>query len=212
MPESAILVLTENVLRIAGAGIGFLVGYIAYKGYKETGSTSLLRLAFAFLLLFVGFLISGLVGLSSIELPVVAPAVQVLLVSATVFETTGYFFLAFSHALDVRAGNRLPLLFVPLAGVDFALKSLSMIFLFYGITETLLSYMRLRKRATAIIASGLGLLAVGEFLRWEVFLYPSVDLILAASIAFKVAGLVALLIPVLKYAMYADMEKMMTDV
>ena len=217
MPESSILALTESILGVIGAGIGFSVGYIALKGYRETGSPAFLRLAAAFFMLFVGFLVSALVGSSVVEtspgtpiLLMLIPAqiLPLLIVAAASFEAVGYFFLAFSHVVNVRAGGALPLLFIPLFTVEAALKSLSMYFLFYGFLETTIGYLKSRRAVTLGIAIGLGLLGFGELLRWMVFLFPPGDALLAASVGFKVSGLSTLLVPVLQFALRQDTEKM----
>lgn len=203
------LSIVESLLEIVGASIGFSVGYIALKGYRETGSSTFLRLTFAFFLLFVGFSISGLAGISQIGQTGIQ-MVPILLVVATVFQTMGYFFLAFSHAVDVRAGHAVPIVFIPFIPIltlDAALKVLSTYFLFYGLLETVVAYLRTRKRATVIIATGLGMLALGELMRIAAFLYPPGDILLATSVAMRVFGLVTLLIPVLKFFAYQDVRR-----
>ncbi|MBI4258016.1 MAG: hypothetical protein HY619_03590 [Thaumarchaeota archaeon] len=209
MPESSILGLMEGLLEIVGASIGFSVGYIALKGYRETGSSTLLRLTFAFFLLFLGFSISGLARISQVG-PTTVQMIPTLVVAAAAFQMMGYFFLAFSHMIGVRASRTMPMLFIPfipMLTLDAVFKVLSTYFLFYGLLETIIAYMRTRKPATVAIASGLGMLAFGELMRISAFLYPPGDILLVVSVGMRVFGLVTLLIPVLKFFAYQDVRR-----
>ena len=53
------LVLMENALQFVGAFVCFSIAVVSYKGVKQTQSSSLLRLAAAFVFLGTGFLLRG---------------------------------------------------------------------------------------------------------------------------------------------------------
>ncbi|MFQ6135018.1 MAG: hypothetical protein ACE5KU_04305 [Nitrososphaerales archaeon] len=198
------LILFEDLLYLVGAFIGFSVAYVSYHGYRDTESPTMLRLSIAFLLLGGGFTLSGIVGLASLGvLPYITLVISVLVLGAGLLEAAGYFFLAFSHIMNVRgfekAGAASPITLsaaVPVA----ALKSVSLYFLLYGVIETVIAYFRVRRFETLTIAIGLGMIASAEFIRWTSFLYPSVAAILVVSLVVKIMGFSTLYVPVVKFA------------
>ncbi len=106
MALQAELGLIQNVLQFIGVFVSFSIAYVAYRGVRHTESSSLLRLATAFVFLGFGFLVEGMVGLGQMvpSLPISTAAV---VVGGLLLETTGYFFLALSHAVDVMLSKRL---------------------------------------------------------------------------------------------------------
>ena len=198
--------LIQNILQFIGVFVSFSVAYVAYRGVRQTESSSLLRLATAFVFLGFGFLVEGIVGLAGVfpSLPIAATAV---VVAGLLLETTGYFFLAFSHVIDVLASKRLgvALLVFPvitLTGTQLAdiLSILSFYFVLYGVVETVYSYARTRKPDTLLIAMGLSLIGVGTFFQWLSLLYQYVGVLSLLQIILQVMGLVTLFTPVLRYA------------
>lgn len=182
---------------LLGSFIGSMVAYSSFKGYKITGSPTLVRLAFAFFLLSLGLIIEGtkeifgsLIGF--LDLSVLEASLQ----------ASGYFLLAFSHAMNVLTIQKIQRIgtlgfLAPIAlNALFTLRSLALLFLLYATTETFLSYLREKKRNTLIIALGLVFLIVGELLRWLSYFYPPLSLISIFSISLKVIGFSTLLIPV----------------
>jgi hypothetical protein len=122
-------------------------------------------------------------------------------------ETTGYFFLAFSHVVDVLLSKRLgaALLVVPvitLTSTQLAdvLSILSFYFVLYGVVETVYSYARTRKPDTLLIAMGLSLIGVGTFLQWLSLLYQYVGVLSLLQIILQEMGLLMLFTPVLRFA------------
>nr|AIF15970.1 hypothetical protein [uncultured marine thaumarchaeote KM3_72_A09] len=205
--------LLEEYLAIVGAALGFLIAYVSYRGYKQTRSPTLLRLGAAFLLLGISYSFTGFHGLAANGLlPNFAILVGTFAVLAYSLETAGYFFLAFSHMLNVKGlkrGSFVPLVVFSPGAIAAGLKSLSFYFLLYGVTETLLSYVRTRNRGTLVIAAGLAMLATGEFTRWIGFFYgPASDLVLL-SVFVKVVGLSTLVVPIMKFMW---LGRSMTDV
>jgi hypothetical protein len=197
------LIVFEDFLQLVGAFIGFSVAYVSYRGYRDTGSPTMLRLALSFLLLGGGFALSGIVGLASLGLtPYITLAVSALVLIASLMETAGYFFLAFSHMMNARriAGGGVPLMAIATTVPVTALKSVALYFLLYGLIETVLAYLRDRRVETLGIALGLGLIASAEFIRWTSFLYPTATIIFVISLIIKIAGFSTLYIPVVKYS------------
>jgi len=201
MFTDADLVILEHFLEIIGAFIVLTVAYISYRGYKGTGSPSMLRLMLAFLLLGVSFALSGIVGFASIGmLPLVTLSLSTLLLISAMLEASGYFFLAFSHIMNAKVkytGLVSSLALTTTLPVD-ALKSVSIFFLLYGITETTLSYIRVRKVETLLIACAFILLATAELIKWTSFLFPSVTTILAVSLLIRMIGFFTLYVPVMR--------------
>jgi hypothetical protein len=201
------MVLIEDILQFIGAFVSLSIAYVSFRGVRQTSSTSLLRLATAFVFLGFGFLVEALVG-ASFYLPQLAILTTTIVVAGLLLETTGYFFLAFSHAIDVMISKRLgyALLVVPvisLSGPQLAnvLSILSFYFVLYAIVETVFSYARNRNPDTLLIAGGLALIGVGTFVQWLSLLYFQVDLLSLVQIITKEIGLMVLFIPVLNFAL-----------
>jgi signal transduction histidine kinase len=130
-----------------------------------------------------------------------------VVVGGLLLETTGYFFLAFSHAVDVLISKkmRMALLVFPvvsLTGTQLAdvLSILSFYFVLYGVVETVYSYARTRKPDTLLIALGLSMIGIGTFFQWLSLLYLQVDVLLLLQIILKEMGLLILFTPVLRFA------------
>jgi hypothetical protein len=202
-PEMALI---QNLLQFIGVFVSFSVAYVSYRGVRQTESTSLLRLAIAFVFLGFGFLVEGLVGLGQI-VPSLPMSTTTVVVGGLLLETTGYFFLAFSHAVDVMLSKRMgaALLVFPvitLSGTQLAdvLSILSFYFVLYGVVETVYSYSRNRKPDTLLIALGLSLIGVGTFLQWLSLLYQYVGVLSLVQIILQEMGLMILFTPVLNFA------------
>ncbi len=196
----------RDILQFIGVFVSFSIAYVAFRGVRQTQSSSLLRLATAFIFLGFGFLVEGLAGLSQI-IPSLQLTATAVVVGGLLLETTGYFFLAFSHAIDVVLSKRMgaALLVFPvisLTGTQLAdvLSILSFYFVLYGVVETVYSYARTRKPDTLLIAVGLSLIGVGTFFQWLSLLYLQVDVLLLLQIILQEMGLLILFTPVLRFA------------
>jgi hypothetical protein len=196
----------RDILQFIGVFVSFSIAYVAFRGVRQTRSSSLLRLATAFVFLGFGFLVEGLVGLSQI-IPAVGLTATEVVVGGLLLETTGYFFLAFSHAIDVVLSKRMgaALLVFPvisLSGTQLAnvLSILSFYFVLYGVVETLYSYAQTRKPDTLLIALGLSLIGVGTFFQWLSLIYLQVDVLLLLQVILQEMGLLILFTPVLRFA------------
>lgn len=197
--------LIEVILQFIGVFVSFSIAYVSYRGVKQTESSTLMRLATAFGLLGGGFMVEGIVGLGGL-FPQMAGWTAAMVVMGLALETLGYFFLAFSHAIDVVLARRLgiALLIVPvisLSGTQVAdvLSIASFYFVAYGVVETLYAYARNRNPDTLLIAGGLGLIAFGTFFQWLSILYLSVNLLPLVEIIMKEMGLMILFVPVLRF-------------
>jgi len=198
--------LIQNLLQFIGVFVSFSVAYVAYRGVKQTESSSLLRLATAFIFLGFGFLVEGLVGLGQI-VPNAPISTTAVVVGGLLLETTGYFFLAFSHVVDVLLSKRLgatllvfPVITLTSTQLADVLSILSFYFVLYGVVETVYSYARTKKPDTLLIAMGLSLIGVGTFFQWLSLLYQYVGVLSLLQIILQVMGLVTLFTPVLRFA------------
>jgi len=201
------LLVAEGVLALIGAFIGLSIGYISLTGYREIGSPALLRLAAAFILLFLGFTfealaIFGYVGV----LPILALATASFIIASSFLETLGFFFLAFSYILNVRATQRalaVPLI-LPLSltvvQISAALKSISFYLLIYASVETAIAYMKTRRAETLVLSLGLIFLALSELLRWISYVELSWPFWYSTSLILKLIGISTLVAPIVKFA------------
>ena len=201
------LVLVENILQFVGAFVSLSIATVAVKGFRQTGSPALLRLATAFAFLGVGFGVEGLVAVGPF-----AAIFTTALVAGLLLETTGYFFLAFSHVIDVTLAKRsgiallvFPFLTLSSVQVVAALSILSFYFVLYGFVETFLSWMKNRRPDTLLIAGGLAMIGVGTFFQWLSLIYLQVDVLSQVlslvQILMKEIGLMILFVPVIGFAM-----------
>ena len=205
------MALIEDILEFIGVFVSSSIAYVAYMGLKQTRSPALLRLATAFTFLGFGFLVEALAGLDGLisTIPALATtAIAGLMIAGPVMETTGYFFLAFSHAVDVVFSKRLgaalivfPVISVSLIQATDTLSILSFYFILYGVVETVYAYVRNRKPDTLLTATALTFLGAGTFIPVLSLLYPEVYLLSLVQIILKEMGLLILFIPVLNYAL-----------
>lgn len=199
------LYLFEDVLQFIGALVSFSIAYVAYRGVKETQSSNLLRLAAAFVFLGAGFILQGLYGVGTLDAtPLFATMLATLLMAGLFLETAGYFFLAFSHALDVAFSRRMgvmlalfPLIALNQTSIEVILHSLSFYFILYGVVETVFSYTKYRNPNTLVIACGLGLIAAGW---WVSLIGVDAQLLTLLQLVMKEVGLLTLFIPVLGFS------------
>jgi len=181
----------------------FSVAFVSYHGYKKLESPTMLRLTIAFLLLGGGFTLSGVIGLTNLDIqPPISLWVSAVVIGASSLEAAGYFFLAFSYMMNARSFGKTTLVpaFALIAVVPvIALKAIAIYFLLYGVIETLMSYLKVKKAETLTIAVGLILIVSAEFIRWISFLYPTEATILAISLVVRVFGFIILFVPVVRF-------------
>ena len=204
MAQPANLEVIGDVLQFIGVFVSFSIAYVAYRGVRQTQSSSLTRLATAFVFLGLGFAVEGVVGLGQV-IPSLTFSTMVV-VAGLLLETMGYFFLAFSHAIDVMISKKMgvALLMFPVISLTGAqlvdvLSILSFYFVLYGVVETVYSYVRTRKPDTLLIALGLAMIGIGTFIQWLSLLYLNVDVLSLLQIITKEIGLLILFTPVLRF-------------
>lgn len=194
----------EIILNLIGFVVGLSIGIFAHIGFKNTGSPTLFRLTIAFLSISVGFGVVW-VGYMAESLIIhegkIVPWVQTLGMG---IQMVGYFFIAFSHSIKSFFPKSryfksiiVPLFVIPGNSIEHIIRSISFILLIYATIETIMSYMENRKGSTIFVASGLGLLALGEFLGWYSVVFPG-SLLYFISISTKIVGLGALAVPISK--------------
>ncbi len=199
------MVLIGEMLQFIGVFVSFSIAYVAFRGVRKTESSSLLRLATAFVFLGFGFLVEAIVGLGQL-LPSLSVTATAVVVGGLLLETTGYFFLAFSHAVDVMLAKKMgaALLVFPLISLSGTqlqdiLSFFAFYFVMYGVVETIWSYKRTRKPDTLLIAMGLSLIAAGTFFQWLSLLYQYVGVLTLLQIILQEMGLLMMFIPVLTF-------------
>jgi hypothetical protein len=205
------LATTEDILEFAGVFVSFSIAYVAGRGLRQTQSPALLRLATAFAFLGFGFLVEAVVELQGLvqSVPVLTATVAAgLAIVGPLMETTGYFFLAFSHAVDVIFAKRLgaalivfPVLSLSTTQAIDSLSLLSFYFILYGVLETVYAYSHSRNPDALLTATGLSFLGAGTFFPLLSLLYTKVYLLSLLQIILKEMGLAILFIPVLSYAL-----------
>jgi hypothetical protein len=177
----------------------------------------MLRLAAAFVFLGSGFVLQGLGGIGAFNtIPGLEASLATILIAGMFLQTVGYFFLAFSHVLDVVMTRRLgpllilfPIFAISPTSVETVLRSLSFYFILYGVLETGLSYSKNRNPNTLMIASGLGMLAAGW---WVSLAAPDIGLLTLLQLLMREVGLVALFVPVLRFSFRKPGETLIAPV
>ena len=195
--------LLENILNMIGFLVGLAIGTMSLMGFRNTGSPTLFRLVIAFYSISVGFLVIW-IGYMVEDLIVKAGSIERWVQTVgTGIQTVGYFFIAFSHSIKsffpksryFRSVGVFPLFLVSSVQLEHIFRSVSFILLSYGAIETILSYFENRKKGTISVATGLALLALGEFLGWYSLVFPE-SVLDHVSIITKILGLVLLFVPV----------------
>ena len=197
--------LLENILNLVGFLVGLVIGTVSIIGFRNTGSPTLFRLAIAFFSISTGFFViwtGYMVEDFVIKSGHLERWIQTLGIA---IQTVGYFFIAFSHGIKslfpkssyFRSVVIVPLFLVSSVQIEHIFRSVSFILLAYGAIETILSYFENRNKGAISVAVGLSLLALGEFLGWYSFVFPE-SILYFVSMTIKIAGLIALFIPVSK--------------
>ncbi len=197
--------LLENILNLVGFLVGLVIGIVSIIGFRNTGSPTLFRLAIAFCSISIGFFViwtGYMVEDFVIKSGNIERWIQTLGIA---IQTIGYFFIAFSHSIKslfpkssyFRSVGIFPLFLVSSVQIEHIFRSVSFILLAYGAIETTLSYFETRNKGAISVAIGLTLLALGEFLGWYSFVFPE-SILYFVSMIIKIAGLIALFIPVSK--------------
>ena len=199
------MALIQDMLQFIGVFVSFSIAYVAFRGVRQTESSSLLRLATAFIFLGFGFLVEGLALLGNL-VPSLSLSATTVVVGGLLLETTGIFFLAFSHAVDVVLSKRIgtallvfPVISLSATQLADVLSFFAFYFVMYGVVETLYSYKRTKKADTLLIAMGLSLIGVGTFLQWLSLLYQSVGVLTLLQIILQEMGLLMMFVPVLTF-------------
>jgi hypothetical protein len=197
-------------MNLLGFSIGLLIAKFAYSGYRSVESPTLLRLGFAFAAISLGFFLLWIHSIADILMWSNASDLSSLLVIGLGSQAVGYFFLAFSHSIQSLTFKHMapaialvslaiaPLFVIPGNSIEHIIRSISFILLVYGATQTIVSYMWSKRKNTLIIASGLGMLALGEFIGWYNFIYPG-SMFYYISIIIKVAGISAIFVPLYRF-------------
>ena len=200
--------LLENILNLVGFLVGLSIGVVSAIGFRNTGSPTLFRLAIAFFSISAGFGVIW-IGYTLEDLVIKSGSLERWVQTLGIaIQTVGYFFIAFSHSIKslfpksryFRSVGMFPLFLVSSVHIEHIFRSVSFILLAYGAIETIMSYFENRNKGAISVATGLSLLALGEFLGWYSFVFPE-SILYTASMIIKISGLIALFIPVSKVPM-----------
>ena len=202
----------ETALNLLGFVVGLLLGTFSYIGFKNTGSPTLFRLNISFFSIGIGFGVVGfgcLIELFVLNYSQIDSWIQTLGIG---IQTVGYFFIAFSHGIKSFFPKSryfksiiFPLFIIPGNSLEHIIRSISFILLVYGTIETIMSYMDNRNRSTIFVATGLGLLALGEFLGWYSVIFPK-SILYFVSLSTKIGGLGALFVPISQVPLRGGMK------
>ncbi|NIM25711.1 MAG: hypothetical protein GTN35_02660 [Nitrososphaeria archaeon] len=200
--------LLENILNLVGFLVGLSIGVVSAIGFRNTGSPTLFRLAIAFFSISAGFGVIW-VGYTLEDFVIKSGSLERWVQTLGIaIQTIGYFFIAFSHSIKslfpksryFRSVGVFPLFLVSSVHIEHIFRSVSFILLAYGAIETIMSYFENRNKGAISVATGLSLLALGEFLGWYSFVFPE-SILYVSSMIIKISGLIALFIPVSKVPM-----------
>jgi hypothetical protein len=197
--------LLENILNLVGFLVGLAIGIVSIIGFRNTGSPTLFRLAIAFFSISIGFFVIWAGYMVEDFVTKSGSLERWIQTLGIAIQTIGYFFIAFSHSIKslfpkskyFRSVGVFPLFLVSSVQIEHIFRSVSFILLAYGAIETILSYFENRNKGAISVATGLSLLALGEFVGWYSFVFPE-SILYFASMIIKIGGLIALFIPVSK--------------
>ena len=202
----------ETVLNLLGFVVGLALGTFSYIGFKNTGSPTLFRLNISFFSIGIGFGVVGfgyLIEIFVLNYSQIDSWIQTLGIG---IQTVGYFFIAFSHGIKSFFPKSryfksiiFPLFIIPGNSLEHIIRSISFILLVYGTIETIMSYMDNRNKSTIFVATGLGLLALGEFLGWYSVIFPK-SILYFVSLSTKIGGLGALFVPISQVPLRGGMK------
>lgn len=197
--------LLENILNLIGFLVGLGIGIMSLIGFRNTGSPTLFRLTLAFFSISLGFFVIW-IGYMAEDFIIKSGNIEKWIQTLGIaIQTLGYFFIAFSHSIKsffpksryFRSIGIFPLFLVSNVQLEHIFRAVSFILLAYGAIETILSYFENKNKGTISVATGLALIAFGEFLGWYSFVFPG-PILYYTSIIIKIGGLIALFIPVSK--------------
>jgi len=197
--------LLENILNFVGFLVGLSIGIMSLIGFRNTGSPTLFRLTLAFFSISIGFFVIWAGYMAEDFIFKSGNIERWIQTVGIVIQTIGYFFIAFSHSIKsffpkssyFRSIGFFPLFLVSSVQLEHIFRSMSFILLAYGAIETMLSYFENKNKGAISVSIGLAFLAFGEFLGWYSFMFPEL-MLYSISIVIKIAGLIALFIPVSK--------------
>ncbi len=202
----------ETALNLLGFVVGLALGTFSYIGFKNTGSPTLFRLNISFFSIGIGFGVVGfgyLIEIFLLNYSQIDSWIQTLGIG---IQTVGYFFIAFSHGIKSFFPKSryfksiiFPLFIIPGNSLEHIIRSISFILLVYGTIETIMSYMDNRNKSTIFVATGLGLLALGEFLGWYSVIFPK-SILYFVSLSTKIGGLGALFVPISQVPLRGGMK------
>jgi len=192
---------------LVGFLVGLVIGIMSLIGFRNTGSPTLFRLSIAFFSISTGFFVIWMGYMMEDFVTKSGNIERWIQTLGIIIQTIGYFFIAFSHSIksffpksrQFRSIGIFPLFLVSSVQIEHIFRSVSFILLAYGAIETILSYFenKNKNKGAMLVATGLAMLALGEFLGWYSFVFPE-SILYPVSLVIKIGGLIALFIPISK--------------
>lgn len=179
-----------------GMLLAIAIGLLTYRGYKITRSPTMLRLSIAFISIGLGFMIS------TIDLY----ADGSYSMGSTTLNALGYGFIAFAYSVQKGFKYMVPLLTlltfamypfftIPGNSLEYVTKAIAFMLIVYGSTQCMVLSLAGRKTSSLIIASGISLVAVAEFVSWYGMIFHN-SLYTHLADLIKISGISAILITV----------------
>ncbi|MFN4336998.1 MAG: hypothetical protein ACK4FV_05400 [Candidatus Nitrosocaldus sp.] len=179
-----------------GMLLGIAIGLLTYRGYTTTKSPTMLRLSIAFTSIGLGFMINA------IDLYIDGSFSMV----STVFNTIGYAFIALAYSVQKGFKYIVPLLTlltfaiypfftIPGNSLEYVTRAIAFILIVYGSTQGIILSLASKKVTSLIIASGISLLAIAEFIGWYGMIFHN-SLYTYLTDIIKISGISTILITI----------------
>jgi hypothetical protein len=183
------------IIYALGMLLGIALGLLTYKGYTITKSPTMLRLSIAFISIGLGFM------MSIAELYIDAYSMV-----STTLSTIGYAFIALAYSVQKGFKYMVPLLIlltfsiypfftIPGNSLEYVTKAIAFMLIVYGSTQCMMLSLASRKATSMIIAAGITLLAVAEFISWYGMIFYSAYYTYLAGL-IKISGISSILLTV----------------
>ncbi|MEM4231603.1 MAG: hypothetical protein QXS98_05535 [Candidatus Nitrosocaldus sp.] len=178
-----------------GMLLGIALGLLTYRGYMVTKSPTMLRLSIAFVSIGLGFMMD-MVNIYTGEYSMVS----------TTFSAVGNAFIALAYSVQKGFKYMVPLLTIitfsiypfftiPGNSLEYVTKAIAFMLIVYGSTQCMVISLASKKATSMIIASGITLLAIAEFISWYGTIFYNTYYTYLADL-IKISGISSILLTV----------------
>ncbi|MCS6768345.1 MAG: hypothetical protein RMJ59_03780 [Candidatus Nitrosocaldus sp.] len=190
------VIVAEISIHILGMLLGLSIGWLTYRGYTITRSPTMLRLTVAFVSIGLGFMVD------TVD-PYIDGSYSML---STTLSAVGYAFIALAYSVQKGFKYMVPLLtlltfliypFFTISGnsLEYVTKAIAFMLIVYGSTQCMVISLAGRRAGSLMIASGIGLMAVAEFMDWYGMIFYSALYTYLADL-LKVSGISLILLTI----------------